>query len=75
MKHKNKLGKLFKIKKADNRKKCQWCCCVFIVNCECTSNVFLIVDFEQAYISSVHIGKTNTFEYKIGYIMPYVVVF
>ena len=53
----------------------QWRCCVLIVDCECTSNVFLIVDFEQAYISSVHIGKTNTFKYKIGYIMPYVVVF
>ena len=44
-------------------------------NYEHILNFVLIVDFEQANVSWVHIKKRNTFEYKIGYIMHYVVVF
>ena len=43
---------------------------VFIVSCEHISNFILIVKFEQANVCRVHIEKTNTFEDKIGYIMP-----
>ena len=50
-------------------------CSVFIVNCEHISDLFLIVDFEQANVCWAHIEKTNTFEEKIQYIMRYVVVF
>ena len=39
------------------------------------SNFVLIIDFDQANICLVHIGKAITFEDKIGYIMRYVVVF
>ena len=48
---------------------------VSIVNCEYISNCVLIVDFEQAKVSLVHIEKTKTFEDKIGHIMRNVVVF
>ena len=55
---------------------CQWRhSSVFIVNCEHISNFVLIANFEQAKASLGHIEKTNSFEYKIGYIMRYVVVF
>ena len=55
--------------------RCQWRHPnVFIVNCEHTSNFVLITVFEQANVCWVHIEKTNTFEYKIGCIMRYVVV-
>ena len=39
------------------------------------SDSIQIVDFEWANICWVHIGKTSTYENKIGYIMRYVVVF
>ena len=45
---------------------------VVIVNSKHISNFFLIVDFEQANVCSVHIEKANIFEDKIGYIMRYV---
>ena len=51
------------------------CSSVFIVNCEHISNFVLIVDFEQAKVSLVHIEKTKTFEDKIWHIMCYVAVF
>ena len=43
---------------------------IFIVNCEHISSFVLIIEFEQANVCWVHIEKTNTFEGKIGYIMP-----
>ena len=49
--------------------------CVFIVNCERISHVILVVYFEQAKVCSIHVEKTNAFERKIEYIMPYAVVF
>ena len=55
--------------------RCQWRrSIVFIVNCEGTSNSFLIIDFEQAKVCKIHIEKINTFENKISYIMRYVIV-
>ena len=54
---------------------CQWRHpSVFIVHCQHILNFVLIADVEQANVCWVHIGKTNTFEDKIGYIMRYVVV-
>ena len=47
---------------------------VYLVNCEHISNFFQIIDFEQVKVCWVHIEKINTFEGKIRYIMPYVVV-
>ena len=38
---------------------------VFIVNYEHISNFLLVIDFEQAKVSWVHIKKVNTFENKI----------
>ena len=43
---------------------------IFIVNREHISSFVLIIEFEQANVCWVHIEKTNTFEDKIGYIMP-----
>ena len=43
--------------------------------CEYISNFVLIVEFEQVNVCWFHIEKTNTFEYKIEYVMRYVVVF
>ena len=37
--------------------------------------LFLTVEFEQGNVCWVHIGKKNTSEDKISYIMHYVVVF
>ena len=48
---------------------------VFIVDCEHMSNFVLIVDFEQANVSWVHIEKANIFEDKIEYIMRCVITF
>ena len=50
-------------------------CSVFNVNCEHISDLFLIIDFEQANVCWAHVEKTETFEEKIRCIMRYVVVF
>ena len=52
--------------------RCQWR--RSIGNCEHISNFLQIIDFEKAKICWIHIGKINTFEDKIRYIMLYVVV-
>ena len=53
----------------------QWLILAFIVNGEHTSHFFLMDEFEQANVCSVHIENTNTSEAKIRYLMCYVVVF
>ena len=55
---------------------CQWRhSSVCIVNCKHISVFVLIVELEEPDVCWVDMEKTNTFEDKIGYIMPYVAVF
>ena len=69
------MWKMLKIKNEDTRTMLLRDSSAFVVNCEHISSFVLLVEFKQANVCWVHVGKTNTFVGTIGYIMRYVAVF